>query len=64
MTKKHFNSLAEQLASVRPTRNVQNVEQLARWDMWWDCMHAAARACQRHNPAFDTKRFIAACRGE
>lgn len=64
MTKKHFNSLAEQLASVRPPGYARNDTDVQRWDMWVDSVLAVARACRQHNPAFNDRRFIAACRGE
>jgi hypothetical protein len=64
MTKKHFNALAEQLAAVRPANSIANDTELACWVTWMDSVLAIARACAGHNPAFDTKRFVAACRGE
>ena len=70
MAKKHFNSLAEQLAAVRPapfTGDKLSMDYLPYCDelgMWRDCVNAVARGCAKHNPAFNTARFIAACRGE
>ena len=62
MTKKHFNALAEQLASVRPVyRPGVNGEAYA---VWIQCVDAVRRACAETNPAFNAARFEAACRGE
>lgn len=64
MTKKHFNSLAEQLAAVRPANSTANDVELACWVSWMDAVLAVSRACQQHNPMFNSARFVAACRGE
>ena len=53
MTRKHFRSLADALASVRPNRAAAD---RATWEA---CLKAVARACKEHNPHFDSARFVA-----
>jgi len=56
MTRKDFNSLADELAAVRPTRKTH-----ARFNTWYKSVQAVMIVCAASNPAFDRMRFYAAC---
>lgn len=51
MTRKHFTSLAQALASTMPD------PQSPDWVRWHLVAIAIAGACREHNPHFDASRF-------
>ena len=56
MSKKHFDTLAQELASVRPSSR-----KASQYKTWLVTVEAVAKACATHNPLFDNRRFIKAC---
>jgi len=58
MTKKHFEALADELASVRPP---QRTSRKNEFSMWSACVAAVADVCRSHNGHFDREKFVAAC---
>ena len=57
MTRKHFEALANELSSVRPSE-----EELHRFSAWTDCMISVAKVCRYHSRNFDWERFTDACK--
>lgn len=58
MTRKHFEALANALASTRPTPEAGG----ERYNQWNNDVQAIANVCQGSNPNFDRGRFGAACK--
>ena len=56
MSKKHFDTLALELASVRPKSL-----KASQYKTWLLTVEAVAKACAAHNSLFDKSRFIKAC---
>lgn len=57
MTQKHFNDIAETLASLKPSADasVETVNQ------WRQTVREFASLCNRYNGNFDSQRFLTAC---
>jgi len=58
MSKKHFNSLAQNLRAIEPSGKE---DQGPAWKVWRECCCAVAASCADANPRFDRDRFLAAC---
>lgn len=56
MSRKHFDSLARELAAVRPPDMSGDAYQV-----WLNAAWAVARSCGAANPRFEADRFMAAC---
>jgi hypothetical protein len=63
MTKKHFEAIADALASVRPDRyaGVVETQYLEARRQWGADVATLANVCERENIRFDRRRFIDAC---
>ena len=61
MTRKHFQLLADELASSRPPMTPNGDKDAGRIYQWHRCCIAVADACREANPRFDRNRFFAAC---
>ncbi len=57
MTRRHFKSLANNLANERPEKTKK-----VRYYNWLCCCQAVARTCQEFNSTFDHDKFITACK--
>lgn len=55
MSRKHFTSLAQGLANVRPSIDCPEFSQ------WRMCVDQVALSCAETNPTFDKGRFVDAC---
>jgi hypothetical protein len=58
MTQRHFEKIAEALASTRPAKGA------AGMITWTRTVEAIARVCETENPRFDAARFGKATREE
>jgi len=57
LIRKHFISLASNLANERPEKKTH-----ARYQAWLSCCQAVARTCHESNYNFDRDRFMTACK--
>lgn len=69
MTRKHFQAIADTLASLRPIPCESSSErqrgiEIGRAHQWETAMEAMADMCARENPRFDRGRFFRACNAE
>lgn len=58
MTRKHFVALALALAEQKPGDNWASADKMTQWEL--DCK-AVALVCERVNPNFSRRTFLAAC---
>lgn len=63
MTRKHFEALADALATSRPETpsRTNDTRGIGAYWQWINDVYAVANACARFNDAFDKERFVQAC---
>jgi len=76
LTRKHFNKLADMMASLRPREEDEDsiffdwededelLRKEAQRDLWLYIRERLATFCAEENPRFDRRKFMAACDGE
>jgi hypothetical protein len=63
LTRKHFQAIADSLASQRPNRahETYDVLYIAKLSQWNSLTLSLAHTLSLYNPAFDRERFLRAC---